>query len=338
MPSEKRFEKPDMKDEKLAKQMSEAAGSFLKTLNDDQKKTAVVPFSDLSRFDWHFTPRTRKGLALKYMNAAQRRAAMAMVQLVLSPEGYSKAEQIIDLENVLRVVESRPANDTYRDPENFAFLIFGNPGSSDPWGWRVEGHHLSLHFSSVNGEITYTPSFMGSNPGKVLADVPQKGKRILKSEQDLAFELLHSMNASQHEKAVLAEQSPNEIFTSNSRKASLDKMEGIPMSEMNSEQKDLFKKLIMAYLDRYHVTLKNQQWDKLEKADIDKIHFAWMGDKEAVIGANHGQYYRIHGPGFLIEYDNTQNGGNHIHTVVRDLANDFGEDLLRTHYEKAHVK
>ncbi|KAA6441062.1 DUF3500 domain-containing protein [Dyadobacter flavalbus] len=318
--------------------MSEAAISFLGTLGEDQKKTAVVPFTDLSRFDWHFTPRTRKGLPLKNMYAAQRRLAMAMVQLVLSPEGYSKAEQIIDLENVLRVVENRPPNDTYRDPENFAFLIFGKPGGSDPWGWRVEGHHLSLHFSSIDGEVTYTPSFMGSNPGKVLADVPQKGKRILKSEQDLAFELLHSMNASQHEKAVLGEQSPNEIFTSNSRKASLDKMEGIPMSELNGEQKDLFRQLIMAYLNRYHVTLKNQQWDKLEKADINKIHFAWMGDKEAVIGANHGQYYRIHGPGFLIEYDNTQNGGNHIHTVVRDLTNDFGEDLLKMHYEKAHAK
>lgn len=337
-PAEKKIEKSGIKDEKLARQMSESAGLFLKTLDEDQKKTAVVPFSDLSRYDWHFTPRARKGLTLKNMNAAQRRSAMAMMQLVLSREGFAKAEQIIDLENVLRVVESRPANDTYRDPENFAFLIFGNPAGSDPWGWRVEGHHLSLHFSSVNGEITYTPSFMGSNPGQVLADVPQKGKRILKSEQDLAFELLHSMNASQLEKAVLAEQSPNEIFTSNSRKASLDKMEGIPMSEMNPEQKGLFQKLIMTYLDRYHITLKNQQWAKLQKADINKIHFAWMGDKEAVIGANHGQYYRIHGPGFLIEYDNTQNGGNHIHTVVRDLANDFGEDLLKMHYEKAHAK
>lgn len=338
MTVEKKFEEPGIKDVKLARQMSEAAGTFLKTLDDNQKKTAVMPFSDLARFDWHFTPRTRKGLPLKNMNAAQRRSAMALMQLVLSQEGFSKAEQIIDLENVLRVVESRPANDTYRDPENFAFLIFGNPAGSDPWGWRVEGHHLSLHFSSINGEITYTPSFMGSNPGQVLADVPQKGKRILKAEQDLAFELLHSMNASQHEKAVLAEQSPNEIFTSNGRKASLDKMEGIPMSEMNPEQKDLFQKLIMAYLDRYHITLKNQQWAKLEKADINKIHFAWMGDKEAIIGANHGQYYRIHGPGFLIEYDNTQNGGNHIHTVVRDLTNDFGEDLLKMHYEKAHAK
>jgi len=335
---EKNIENPGIKEEKLARQMSKAAELFLKTLDEDQKKTAMVPFTDLSRFDWHFTPRTRKGLPLKNMNAAQRRSAMAMMQLVLSQEGFSKAEQIIDLENVLRVIESRPPNDTYRDPENFAFLIFGNPGGSDPWGWRVEGHHLSLHFSSINGEVTYTPSFMGSNPGKVLADVPQKGKRILKLEQDIAFELLQSMNASQLEKAVLGEQSPNEMITSNGRKASLDKMEGIPMSEMNSEQKGIFQKLIMAYLNRYHITLKNQQWAKLEKADINKIHFAWMGEKEPLIGANHGQYYRIHGPEFLIEYDNTQNGGNHIHTVVRDLTNDFGEDLLKMHYEKAHAK
>lgn len=325
------------KDEKLVKQMTGAVESFLKTLSPEQKNEAVVPYSDPSRFDWNFTPRARKGLPLKNMDAAQRKAAMEIVRVVLSQEGYSKTEQIIDLENILRVVETRPANDTYRDPENYAFQVFGNPGA-DPWGWRVEGHHLSLHFSSIKGNITFTPSFFGSNPGKVLAEVPQKGKRILKEEQDTAFELLQSMSKTQLEKVWLAEKAPNEIFTSNSRKASLDKMEGLAFGDMNAEQKAIFKRLIMAYLQRYHVTLKNQQWAELEKSGLDKIHFAWMGDQTPVIGPGHGHYYRIHGPAFLIEFDNTQNGGNHIHSVVRDLTNDFGEDLLKLHYEKGHGK
>lgn len=325
------------KNEELTREMREAVTTFLKVLTPEQRQEAGLPYADLARFDWNFTPRARKGITFKTMTAAQRKAAMAMVRVVLSQEGYSKAEQIIDLENVLRVVESRPANDTYRDPENYAFLVFGTPGT-DPWGWRVEGHHLSLHFSSVDNQIAYTPSFFGSNPGQVMADVPQKGKRILKAEQDLAFDLLHSLDAQQLTKADLGTKAPNEIFTSNARKASLAKMEGIAMNELNAAQKSAFKKLIMAYLQRYHVTLKNQQWAELEKNDLNKIHFAWLGDQQPEIGTGHGHYYRIHGPTFLIEFDNTQNGGNHIHSVVRDLTSDFGEDLLQAHYEAGHKK
>lgn len=323
------------KDEKLAKEMAAVVTAFLKSLSADQLSETKLPYDDPARFDWNFTPRKRKGITFKTMSAAQRENAMNMIKLVLSQEGYTKAEQIIDLENVLRVVETRPANDTYRDPENFAFLVFGEPGA-DPWGWRVEGHHLSLHFSSIKGEISYTPSFMGSNPGNVLADVPQKGLRILRSEEDFAFDLLHLLNEKQLEKAVIGNPAPNEMFTANSRKASLEKMQGIPMAEMTVPQKAAFKKLIMAYLQRYHVTLKNQQWAELEKTGLDKIHFAWMGDQKNTIGSGQGHYYRIHGPTFLIEFDNTQNGGNHIHSVVRDLINDFGEDMLSRHYEKAH--
>lgn len=323
------------KDPVLAVKMAEVVSGFLKTLNPEQKQLAAIEFEDAIRFDWHFTPRDRKGLPLKKMDAEQRKSAMAMIRLVLSDEGYRKTEQIIDLENVLRVIESRPANDTYRDPENYAFLVYGIPGK-DPWGWRVEGHHLSLHFTVINGNVDFTPGFMGSNPGKVLADVPQKGKVILSGEQNIAFELLHSMSNAQLEKVVLGKQAPNEIFTSNTRKASLEKMQGLPMKEMTAAQKELFKKLILVYLNRYHVTLKNQQWAQLEKSGLDQIHFAWMGDSQPLIGKGQGHYYRIHGPTFLIEFDNTQNGGNHIHSVVRDLTNDFGEDMLKAHYAKAH--
>jgi hypothetical protein len=325
----------NIKDPALTKKMTEVVGNFLKTLTPDQKGEAIVEFADSARFDWHYIPRTRKGLTLKKMTAAQRIAAMEIIRVVMSADGYRKTEQIIDTENVLRVIESRPANDTYRDPENFAFLFYGSPGT-EPWAWRVEGHHLSLQFTCVNGQIAFTPGFMGSNPGKVLIDVPQKGRRILSAEQDLAFDLLHSMDKSQLEKVSLGAKAPNEIFTANSRKASLEKMQGLAMKDMTADQKNLFKKLITEYLQRYHITLKNQQWAELEKAGLDQIHFAWMGDDKPEIGTGHGHYYRIHGPTILIEFDNTQNGGNHIHSVVRDLNNDFGEDLLQAHYAKGH--
>jgi hypothetical protein len=326
---------PGAKDTALSKKMSEVVGAFLKTLSADQKKVAQVSFKDSARYDWHYIPRERKGLSMKNMSQEQRTAAMTLVKTMMSAEGYLKAEQIIDLENVLRVTENRPPNDTYRDPENFSFMVFGEPGDM-PWGWRMEGHHISLHFSAVDGQIRFTPGFMGSNPGTVLAEVPQKGRRILKEEEDLGFELLHAMSSTQLEKVLLQTKAPNEIFTTNTRKASLAKMEGLPMEEMTKEQVSLFKKLIGVYLQRYHVTLKNQQWAQLEKAGLGKIYFAWMGDQTSEIGKGKGHYYRIHGPGFLVEFDNTQNNGNHIHSVVRDLNNDFGEDLLKMHYEKAH--
>lgn len=330
------FIKPAMALDDLNRQMVRAANSFLNTLTEDLKKMTVRTLTDSVRYDWNYTPRERQGITLKQMTTDQRVAAMTLIQVVLSKEGYLKAEQIIDLENVLRVVEKRTSTDTWRDPENYAFLIFGTPGTKDPWGWRVEGHHLSLHFSSVTGRVTYTPSFMGSNPAHVLIDVPQKGRRVLQKEEDLGFQLLHSLNEEQLKKAVLSEKAPYEMLTTNNRKAHLDKMEGLRFGEMTKTQQTLFLSLLAAYLDRYHITLKNQQLKQLRDAGMDNIRFAWMGDKEGIIAKGHGHYYRIHGPTILIEFDNTQNDGNHIHTVVRDLTNDFGEDLLLDHYQKMH--
>jgi hypothetical protein len=330
------FIKPAIARDDLNRQMVSAANSFLNTLTEDQKKLTVHTLTDSVRYDWHYTPRERKGITLKQMTTDQGAAAMTLIKVVLSKEGFLKAEQIIDLENVLRVLEKRSNTDTWRDPENYAFLIFGTPDSKEPWGWRVEGHHLSLHFSSINGHVTFTPSFMGSNPGHVLIDVPQKGRRVLSKEEDLGFQLLSSLDDKQLKIALLGEKAPYEMLTTNSRKAHLEKIEGLPLGEMTHAQQKLFLSLLDSYLDRYHVTLKNQQMKELQKASLDAIRFVWMGDKEAVIGKGHGHYYRIHGPTILIEFDNTQNDGNHIHTVVRDLTNDFGEDLLQQHYQKMH--
>lgn len=330
------LEGPGQKDD-LNKQMTQAANAFIKILNGEQKAEVMHPLADTLRYNWHFIPRERLGLNLKRMNDAQRKAAMHMVEVVLSDKGYQKIKDIIDLENVLRVLESRPPNDTRRDPENYAFLVYGDPAAKDPWGWRMEGHHISLHYTSVNGHVSFTPSFLGSNPGHVLIDVPQKGKRVLGQEEDMGYELLNSLDAEQKKRVVLAEKSPYEIFSVNQRRVTgLDKMEGLTMKEMTAAQKQIFKKLIALYLDRYQVTLMNQQMQQLEKAGMDNLYFAWMGDTKLEMGKDKGHYYRIQGPTILIEFDNTQNDANHIHTVVRDLTDDFSEDLLKEHYAKSH--
>ncbi|CCH55722.1 hypothetical protein BN8_05002 [Fibrisoma limi BUZ 3] len=317
--------------------MAAVTQRFLQLLTPEQRAQATYPFDNEERFNWHFVPRTRKGLPLKQMTDEQRKAAMALLKTGLSDQGYDKATAIMDLENVLRVVENRPPNDTYRDPENYSFTVFGEPGGREPWSWRIEGHHISLQFLSLTGRVlAQTPTFFGSNPGEVRADVPQKGKRVLKQETDLAFALLKTLSDEQRKQAVIGTVAYPEIITSNKRKASLEKMEGLTLTDMKADQRKLFLELLQVYLNNYRITLAKQQFARLEKAGLDKLRFAWAGDLTPELGEGKGWYYRIHGPTILIEYDNTQTNANHIHTVVRDLTNDFGEDLLREHYESQH--
>lgn len=315
--------------------MREAARAFVATLSEDQKKEAAFAFDSEERYSWFFTPVPRKGLTMKRMTAPQRLAAIALLRTGLSDEGYRKATEIMDMENVLRVVEKRPENDTRRDPDNYFVTIFGDHDGENPWGWRFEGHHISVQFSSLTGRVVgTTPLFFGSNPGEVRAEVPQKGRQILRSETEQAFALLGTLAPDQLKLAILAPQAFTEVVTSNNRKASLERMDGLALSQMTAQQRTLFMQLLETYLNNYHVTLAKQQFDKLQKNNLDSLRFAWAGDMTPQLGDGKGWYYRIHGPTILIEYDNSQNDANHIHTVVRDLTNDFGEDILREHYEK----
>ena len=315
--------------------MAEAAQAFWQSLSAAQRTQAGFAFADNARFTWDFVPHARKGLTLKQMQPEQQKLAWALLKTGLSDGGYQKAQQITDLENVLRVVENRSPSDTYRDPEGYYVSLFGEIGSKDPWGWRFEGHHLSVQFSSLTGRVlALTPLFMGSNPGQVRAEVPQKGREVLHEETELAFALLQSLTDAQRTQAILAKKAFGNILTGNSRKASLDRMDGLPYAEMTASQQRHFLDLLKVYLNRYRITLAKQQMDRIEKAGLDQLRFAWAGDTTP--NNSIGYYYRIHGPMLLIEYDNTQNNANHIHTVVRDLTNDFGDDLLREHYEKKH--
>lgn len=165
-----------------------------------------------------------------------------------------------------------------------------------------------------------------------VADLPQKGRQIFRQETERAFALLKTLNAEQRKQAILATVAYPEMVTSNKRSAVLEKMDGLRFADMNAEQRKLFLDLLQSYLTNYRITLANQQMAKLEKAGLDSLRFGWAGDLTPELGEGKGWYYRIHGPTILIEYDNTQTNANHIHTVVRDLTNDFGEDLLREHY------
>lgn len=335
--------------QRIKDEMTDAATALLSMLSAEQRQKITYPFEDAERFNWHYVPRERKGLPLKQMTPDQRKAAMALLKTGVSQQGYDKATSIIDMENVLRVIDNRPPNDTYRDPENYSFTVFGDPSTKNPWSWRIEGHHLSLQFLSMTGQVlAQTPTFFGSNPGLLeydpnmadkrmsdprVKDLPQKGRQILKKETEQAFALLKTLSADQRKKAVIAPVAYPEIITTNTRTASIEKMDGLMLSEMNADQRKLFMDLLQIYMANYRVTLAKQQMAKLEKSSLDSLRFAWAGDLTPELGEGKGWYYRIHGPTILIEYDNTQTNANHIHTVVRDLTNDWGEDLLREHYK-----
>ena len=308
------------------------ADEFLTLLHDSLNAKVRYNFEDEERYNWHFVPRERNGLSFNDMNDKQRAAALALLKASLSEQGYQKASNIMALENILREVENRPADDKYRDPLNYYITIFGNPDEKNVWGWRLEGHHISINFSSLDGQIvSSTPTFWGSNPA-VVRSGRYTGRQVLKQESDLGFTLVNSFDMKQMKNAVISNKAPADIITGNQRTAQLEETRGLPFPDMTDQQKKLFMQLLNVYVKNYQLGFSRRLMEKIEKAGIDSLSFAWAGSLQP--GAGH--YYRIQGPMLLIEFDNTQNNANHIHTVVRDLTNDFAEDILKEHYEKEH--
>ncbi len=312
--------------------MTAAAIKFIQTLSPTQKEKAQFEWKDKERFNWNFVPIERKGIPLRELTVEQRKAGFDLLHTALSDTGFNKTIAIIQLEEVLREVENRPAPDDYRNPEKYYFSIFGNPVSGSTWGWRLEGHHIAFNFSSKNNQlVSGTPGFLGSNPAIILSG-PEKGKQILKDETEIGFALLHSLDAKQMEKAVIHVKAPGEILTGNSRKAMINDPQGILYNELNSEQQKIFMQLLSVYIHRYTRLFAVGMMQEIESAGLNNLRFAWAGDQQP--GRGHPHYYRIQGPAIIIEYDNTQNNANHVHTVIRDLKNDFGGDELLEHYKK----
>lgn len=310
--------------------MAKAAKNFLQGLSPAQRKKAQFPFDTDARYDWHFVPKERAGLTFKEMDADQRKLAHALLKSGLSQKGYLKATTIISLENVLRDLEG--GRGPVRDPELYTFAVWGAPSETETWGWRVEGHHISLNFTLVKGHLlATTPQFLGSNPAEV-KDGPMKGTYPLKAEEELGRKLIHSMTEKQRAEAILDAKAPADIITGASRKADISAAKGIAYSEMTDAQKAILDDLLEEYARAMPDDLAKERMDRLKKAGIAHVHFAWAGGLER----GQGHYYRIQGPTFLVEYDNTQNDANHIHTVWRDFNGDWGEDLLLEHYQHGH--
>lgn len=310
----------------LAK-MRGAALAFIATLDDAGRGKVLHPFDADTREDFRYTPRDRGGMPLKEMTPAQVEASKSLLSSVLSDKGALKVRQILILEGVLAELEKRP---DYRDAGKYHFMIFGDPAKAGPWGWKYEGHHVSLNYTvGKDGGFSVTPSFLGANPAEV-REGEHKGLRVLAEEEDLARALVVALLESGSNKVVFSRDAPAEILTGEDRKARALEPVGIGAAEMTAAQKNALIGLVAAYANRHHKDLADAEMRKIREAGVEKIRFGWAGG----IKPGEAWYYRIQGPGFLIEAANTQNQANHIHTTWRSTDGDFGRDILAEHYRQ----
>jgi hypothetical protein len=310
--------------------MATAAQRFLATLPADLKAKAQLPFDNDDRTVWNYIPISRKGVSLKMMDTRQHTAAMELLQTGLSAGGYKKAEAIRALEDVLRDMENGNA---IRDTELYFFTVFGDPKPGATWSWRYEGHHLSQHWTIVNGKaLATTPQFLGANPAHI-KEGKLAGSRPLGAEEDLGFALLNSLDEKQLAQALVDPKAPREILSTNQREAMMQDQRGLAYRDMTAAQRRQLIALIEEHAGAHAAPLAQERLERLRAAGLDAIRFAWMGARER---SEAGHYYRIQGPTFLIEFDNVQNRANHIHQVWRDFKGDFGRDLLAEHYRAAH--
>jgi hypothetical protein len=317
---------------KTAQSMAEKANAFTASLTPEQRKKAQYAFTDAERHNWHFVPIARNGLPLREMNEVQRKKALAFFKTGLSAKGYQRAQTIMSLENVLKEMEKGAG--PVRDAEGYFFTLFGIPSADAPWGWRVEGHHLSFNFTIVGGKlIANSPTFLGSNPADVKTGA-MAGTRALKETEDLGRQLFLSLTPEQKAQAVFAEKALPDIITGDKKRVEPLSPVGIVASALTKEQQRALDNVIKAYTETMPSELAKARSEKVKAAGKDKLFFAWAGSGEKY----QGHYYRIQGPAFLIEYDNTQNNANHIHSVWRDFDGDFGEDMLKAHYAQEHGK
>lgn len=308
-----------------------ATNAFLASLTPEQAAKARFDFNDDERFNWHFIPIDRKGLPFKEMQTPQRLLAHAMMAAALGHRGYVKAATVMSLEQIL--LDTERGSGPVRDPERYFFSIFGEPSTAGVWGWRVEGHHVAVNVTMNKGKlIAWSPTFLGANPAEVKTG-PRKGLRALAGEEDLARELLASLDPSQKKTAIIEAKAPGDIVTGDKREAQVGDPVGLSAAKMSPKQKEGLLALIREYAERNAPESAAATMKEITPA-VDKVYFAWAGPEQR----GQGHYYRVHGSTFLIEYDNTQNQANHIHSVWRDFKNDFGVDVLREHYRTAHLQ
>lgn len=299
----------------------EAVDGFLGSLDTDARQVAHRSFDDAHRRDWHYVPRQRAGLSLADMTVGQRMSAHRLLGTLLRPHAYAQAVHIMALEEVLDALEG---HDLRRHGLDYDLVVFGEPSAEGPWGCRFEGHHLSVNVTIEDREVAATPLFFGANPARVThrgVDV----SRPLPHEEELARRLVQELPGDLRGAAVFSGDAPADILTRAAQTVDGGlEPHGVVGADLPGAARELLDALVGVYLERVSAEIT------VATVAGDDVFFAWAGGTQP--GEPH--YYRLQGPGLLIEYDNTQNGANHVHTVVRDPARDF--DPLARHRAVHH--
>ena len=315
--------------ERNAAAMAEGANGFLSSLTAEQRARAAFPFESEDRLRFHFIPPEtfeRRGLTIKEMSSAQRQRAHALLAAGLSARGHMTAMQIMEAEGILATLEG-PDRQFARDNEAYYVSVFGTPSASGTWSWRWEGHHISLHFTVVEGELSVsTPTFLSANPAEVPSG-PKKGMRPLARQEDAGRALLSSLDLAQRAVAIIEEVAPGNILSAMEPVVGPLASAGIRAADLDDVQRALLMDIVEAYISVMNDEVAALRWEEIRASDTDDITFAWAG------GTVRGEvaYFRVQGPTFLIEFDNTMRDPNHIHSGWRDFDGDFGADLLREH-------
>jgi hypothetical protein len=352
----------------IARRIGDAATAWLDSLDAEQRAKASLDFDDTAeRTSWAYFPRQSKGLPLLEMDARQQKLVHRLLTAALSYQAYAKIVTVMAFESLVDLLEDGRLS-AFRDPRRYFLAIFGSPGD-ERWGWRFEGHHVVLNFTLAGGDVVSpTPLFIGSQPAEVPHGHAHGSElRPCAEEYDVAQELLASLNNDQKEQAIISDTAPPDFVLMNSPfvpesvlpgeievppllanivaeakamsqqerdalRFEISRPKGLAASAMGVGQRDVLSRLIGVYVDRLPEALASVERQRIERAGIDRIHFAWAGDMRR----RRPHYYRIQGPTFLVEYDNTQNDVNHLHSVWRDPDRDFGGDLLREHIRGEH--
>ena len=321
--------------EAAAREITAAVRTWLDGLDDAQRARATFAFDAAERFVWAYTPGPREGLAIRDMRPDQRAAASGIVASAMSSRTAGEIGAIIALETVLGELERSGGRSgtERRDPELYWFAVFGEPGSSAPWSWRIGGHHVAIHVTVADDRVIgTTPSFLGANPA-VIPSGPRAGERTLPGEETLARALLSELTPTERGVALVNASAPADILTGTGRAADVRSVPGgIRHADLGASRQAALERLVRHYVDRVRSDVADDAWDRIAAGGLGDVTFAWAGSD----APGRGHYYAVRGPGFVIEYDNTQNGANHMHAVWRDLDNDWGGDLLAAHLAVAH--
>jgi hypothetical protein len=326
-----------------AHQMTEAAKTFISSLDAEQKKNAIFPLDDAGRTTWSNLPIIMVrpgGLLISDMNAEQRTAVHKLLRASMSSQGYAKFAGIMRLEDQAHLdalerlknnADAPPIGQAFAnayDSTNYAVAIFGEPGK-EHWGWKIAGHHAAVNFTVANGRVGFTPTFLGSNP-MVVKSGKHAGLMVLPQEGERGIELMQSLSPKMQNVAKVSEDKPNDIIEGPGRRASLSAFEGLKASQLSSDQMKLLKVLVSEYVGNSDFDTAAAQLALIENSGWGELWFSWRGPVDPA-----GRfYYRVHGPRILIEY--IRQNDNHDHTIVRDPKNDYGEDWLGYHYEEHH--